>query len=209
MNKEIGLRVTHDISLIDKKAVIDALNVYLGNRQVKSDFNLISRTEARKQEDYKLNSIFRESDLFCYLVRISDNMNSSEYDSGKTVNAFDAHLGTKSQYCEGINNNMLIRSLGSADLPYHAFIIDYSVIKQALDTLAFKYYLHLHVWYFENQELSFPEVAARDLKRLKSLYYRADEFRNSQVRSKYMQAWRDRYTALNALRHRIIDIIKD
>lgn len=209
MEKEIGLRVTKNINLIDKKIVIDALNVYLGNRNPRNDFNFIKRTEARKEEDYQLNSLFRESDLFCYLVRISDNMNSSEFDSEKTVNAFDAHLGTKSQYCEGINNNMLIRSLGSEELPFHAFKIDYQVIKRALDTLAFKYYIHIHIWYFENQEVKFPEVNKRDLKKLKTLFYNAEEQRNSQTKYKYLRAWRKRYNALNHLRLRIIDIISE
>jgi hypothetical protein len=209
MDKEIGLRVTQDISKIEKNIVIDALNIYFGNKRLSEDSNYLRRFEAKKLEDESLKNFSRKADLFCYIVRISDNMNSSEYDSEKTVNAFDAHLGTKCQYSDGINNNMLLRSLGSSEIPFHAFKIDFSVIERALKTLAFRYYLHLHIWYFDAQEIDFPAIPKRELKKLLAYYHKSIDCRESQIRFKYMKAWRSRRKALDMLRIRIIDILQE
>lgn len=208
--QDIGIRVTQDISLIEKKIVINALNVYFGKKRFKEDRNLISRTEIRKIENPDLSMYSRECDLYYSLIRVSNDMNSSE---NYQVNKMEATAGVREPYCQGINNNMLLRCSRAEDyiqngfIPYHAFIIKYEAIQRAINDLSFYDFMILYIWYFEHTELIYPDAPEKEIKRLKSEYNRLLSNRESGNRKKYIQAWRKKDKALDLLRLKIIDIL--
>jgi hypothetical protein len=199
---EPGLRITDDLTKVHIRVVVDALNIYFGGKESRK------KTLFPPEEDPALTCYSREVDLFRWLYRITDDMRTSTSDSDRTVLSSLANLGLKEQFSDDINNNMLVRSLDSEDLPFHAFVIKFSDIEEALSELDFEYYQHLHIWLFSHRKIKIEEEYRKNYFFWKSCRNKESSKNPRTNGINYERARRLKYNALGMLRLRIIELLK-
>ncbi len=213
-----GVRVTENLEQVHISIAVKALNVYFGGQEKKYTdiIDDMKRSEnAPPLEDYSLSMYYKEKELFYWIWRITDNMTTSNHDTSRTVTKFEANFGIDGQFSDDINNNTLIRSLDSDIIPFHAFRIKYNDIEKALQSLSFKYYMHLHMWFFDHGQLIIPVESQKEWSEILQQEYldfrrfknKKGGYRKKQRERNYKRALRMKFKALEMLRLMIIEVM--
>jgi len=174
----VGERVTNQFRDIQNALAVKILAEYLTNSNVK-DSPIKNGFRAKMPLNYEIYRL----------------TNGTGHNNQKINN-----LDVKKDFAEGDgNNNILIRSLGSKDLPFHRIVINYQKIKSGLDSLAIEY---LAIIYYN----FFPELEP-DIKELKDLIKKHKTNIRKRALSGRMYNHRYKVKALMALIS-VIDILE-
>ena len=201
----LGKRITSNYSNLsqsDQRNIKKALQEYLKNKISYSSKKQLSPYYNKKDFEYQ---ICRFTDTNTHSRNKSDTLG---VDSGGDLSGDNTVSGSDSggDYDKVISNNMLLRLQSTDDhgkelIPYHSFYLPYELIKEALSTISKKYYIYIHLFYFDMLE---PQNLSKKLDaKYKSIFQikNNNEFQLSEKESNKSER-SERHNQLQKLRDR-------
>lgn len=138
-NGPLGINITHNLSLVSKKYIVDSLKGY---------FTLPT-------DDNGTTGFLNKKDLIYDLVKIID-IKAKSYSGDPSV---------KSSMKLFLPENLVTRE---KDYKCHGFKIPYYRIKKALESISEHLYIHIHLWFFPQIRLGLSDIWVKEYLKARS-----------------------------------------